>query len=128
MVNIYDQAHALAKAIRESEEYTLYERAKEAAMENETNKALLGEYKKLQFQLQVQMAGGASPSADNQVYKWLAEHCWEYGFILRYLDGKSAITGIYYEPWHVRYVGTEVSLDMKESGLCLEEYLGAVTQ
>jgi len=71
---------------------------------------------------------GASPSADNQVYKWLAEHCWEYGFILRYLDGKSAITGIYYEPWHVRYVGTEVSLDMKESGLCLEEYLGAVTQ
>lgn len=63
MVNIYDQAHALAKAIRESEEYTLYERAKEAAMENETNKALLGEYKKLQFQLQVQMAGGASPDA-----------------------------------------------------------------
>lgn len=71
---------------------------------------------------------GASPSTDNQVYKWLAEHCWEYGFILRYLDGKSAITGIYYEPWHVRYVGLEVSLDMKDSGLCLEEYLGAVTQ
>ena len=37
-----------------------------------------------------------------------------------------AITGIVNEPWHFRYVGTEVSLDMKDSGLCLEEYLGAV--
>ena len=57
--------------------------------------------------------------------KWLREHCWEYGFILRYLDGKTHITGIIYEPWHFRYVGTEVSMDMKDTGLCLEEYLGA---
>ena len=65
MINIYDQAHALANAIKQSEEYTLYMRAKEAAMENETNQALLKEYKKLQFQLQVQMAGGGSPNADD---------------------------------------------------------------
>jgi cell fate (sporulation/competence/biofilm development) regulator YlbF (YheA/YmcA/DUF963 family) len=65
MVNIYDQAHALANAIKQSEEYTLYARAKEAATENETNQALLKEYKKLQFQLQVQMAGGAAPNADD---------------------------------------------------------------
>ncbi len=58
---------------------------------------------------------------------WLTDHCWEYGFILRYLDGKTDITGIIYEPWHFRYVGTEVSMDMKDSGLCLEEYLGAVS-
>ena len=56
---------------------------------------------------------------------WLAEHCWDYGFILRYPPEKYEITGIVYEPWHFRYVGTEVSLPMKESGLCLEEYLGA---
>lgn len=56
---------------------------------------------------------------------WLQEHCWEYGFILRYTAEKQAITGIVDEPWHFRYVGTEVSLDMKDSGLCLEEYLGA---
>ena len=56
---------------------------------------------------------------------WLQEHCWEYGFILRYTKEKEAITGIIDEPWHFRYVGTEVSLDMKDSGLCLEEYLGA---
>ncbi len=56
---------------------------------------------------------------------WLTEHCWEYGFIVRYTEEKYSITGIIDEPWHFRYVGTEVSLDMKDSGLCLEEYLGA---
>ena len=56
---------------------------------------------------------------------WLAEHCWEYGFILRYPPEKYEITGIVYEPWHFRYVGREVSMDMKDTGLCLEEYLGA---
>ena len=56
---------------------------------------------------------------------WLTEHCWDYGFIVRYTEEKEPITGIVDEPWHFRYVGTEVSLDMKDSGLCLEEYLGA---
>ena len=58
---------------------------------------------------------------------WLTEHCWNYGFIVRYTEEKEWITGIIDEPWHFRYVGTEVSLDMKDSGLCLEEYLGAET-
>lgn len=57
---------------------------------------------------------------------WLSEHCWDYGFILRYTAEKEEITGFIDEPWHFRYVGTRVSLDMKDSGLCLEEYLGAV--
>ena len=56
---------------------------------------------------------------------WLTEHCWDYGFIVRYTEEKEGITGIVDEPWHFRYVGTEVSLDIKDSGLCLEEYLGA---
>lgn len=56
---------------------------------------------------------------------WLTEHCWEYGFIVRYTEEKKDITHIISEPWHFRYVGTEVSMDMKDSGLCLEEYLGA---
>lgn len=59
---------------------------------------------------------------------WLGEHCWEYGFILRYTEDKEHITGFVDEPWHFRYVGTEVSMDMKDSGLCLEEYLGAWTE
>ncbi len=56
---------------------------------------------------------------------WLTEHCWDYGFIVRYTEEKESITGIIDEPWHFRYVGTKVSLDMKDTGLCLEEYLGA---
>nr|WP_325181724.1 M15 family metallopeptidase [uncultured Oscillibacter sp.] len=55
--------------------------------------------------------------------KWLMEHCWEYGFILRYPNSKSEITGIGYEPWHYRYVGREVALDIRDSGLCMEEYI-----
>ena len=55
--------------------------------------------------------------------QWLLEHCWDYGFILRYPKGKSDITGIIYEPWHYRYVGTELSQTLRDSGQCLEEYL-----
>jgi D-alanyl-D-alanine carboxypeptidase len=58
--------------------------------------------------------------------KWLMEHCWEYGFILRYPTDKSDITGIGYEPWHYRYVGRENALAIRDSGLCLEEYLQAL--
>lgn len=43
--------------------------------------------------------------ADTKEAKWLAKHCSEYGFILRYPKGKSDITGVVYEPWHFRYVG-----------------------
>ena len=56
---------------------------------------------------------------------WLKEHCWEYGFIVRYPGGKSHIPGVIYEPWHFRYVGVEIAMDMKDTGLCLEEYLQA---
>ena len=62
-----------------------------------------------------------------ETQKWLMEHCWEYGFILRYPNEKSEITGIIYEPWHYRYVGTELSLELKDTGLCLEEYLDQLT-
>ena len=59
------------------------------------------------------------------VQQWLMEHCWEYGFILRYPNGKSDLTGIIYEPWHYRYVGVETAQALRESGQCLEEYLQA---
>lgn len=62
---------------------------------------------------------------DTAVQKWLMEHSWEYGFILRYPNDKSDVTGIIYEPWHYRYVGREAARDIREQGVCLEEYLGA---
>jgi len=55
---------------------------------------------------------------------WLKEHCYEYGFIIRYPENKENITGYQYEPWHIRYVGKWVASAIKESGQCLEEYLG----
>lgn len=58
-------------------------------------------------------------------FKWLTEHSWEYGFILRYPNGETDITGIIYEPWHFRYVGLEAAKEITESGLTLEEYVGA---
>ena len=54
---------------------------------------------------------------------WLLEHAHEYGFILRYPEGKEDITGFEHEPWHFRYVGKEQAALIKDSGLCLEEYL-----
>lgn len=57
--------------------------------------------------------------------KWLMEHCWEYGFILRYAEDKCQITGIGYEPWHYRYVGREAAAAIQESGQCLEEHLAS---
>ena len=60
---------------------------------------------------------------DTPAQKWLMAHCWEYGFILRYPNEKSDSTGIIYEPWHYRYVGKELALELKDTGLCLEEYL-----
>ncbi len=54
---------------------------------------------------------------------WLEENCARYGFVVRYPDGKTDITGVEYEPWHLRYVGQEAAAYMMEHGLCLEEFL-----
>lgn len=56
-------------------------------------------------------------------FQWMYDHCWEYGFILRYPKEKQDITGITYEPWHYRYVGLEKAKYIMENKLCLEEYL-----
>lgn len=67
-------------------------------------------------------------TGNQAMYDWLGEHCWEYGFILRYPADRISVTGIIYEPWHFRYVGTELSLELKELGLCMEEYMTMLTQ
>ena len=65
-----------------------------------------------------------SAQAKTATQKWLMENCWRYGFILRYPEGKSDITGIIYEPWHYRYVGYALAKELHFSGMTLEEYLG----
>jgi len=55
--------------------------------------------------------------------QWLRENSWRYGFVVRYLEDKTHITGIFYEPWHFRYVGREAAQIMWENNLVLEEFL-----
>ena len=59
---------------------------------------------------------------------WMAEHCQEYGFILRYPADKEDVTGINFEPWHMRYVGIPAATYIMENGLCLEEFTEQLQQ
>ena len=68
-------------------------------------------------------AGLDEKQGETDDQKWLMEHCYEYGFILRYPQDKSDDTGIIYEPWHYRYLGTEAALAIRDQGVTLEEYL-----
>ncbi|MCR4644246.1 MAG: D-alanyl-D-alanine carboxypeptidase family protein [Oscillospiraceae bacterium] len=61
--------------------------------------------------------------AETPAGQWLAAHAHEYGFIIRFPEGKEKITGYAYESWHIRYVGIEHATNMYEQGLTLEEYL-----
>ncbi|MBM7652269.1 M15 family metallopeptidase [Neobacillus cucumis] len=58
--------------------------------------------------------------------KWLQDHVADYGFIIRYPDNKTSITGYEYEPWHIRYVGTALAKTIMSKGITLEEYYNAV--
>ena len=65
----------------------------------------------------------AAEQRDKPLQIWLGEHCQEYGFILRFPEGKEDVTGVMYEPWHFRYVGQPAAHYIMENGLCLEEFL-----
>ncbi len=56
--------------------------------------------------------------------QWVQDNAHDYGFIIRYLDGKENITGYQYEPWHLRYVGEELANELHENGQTMEEFFG----
>ena len=57
--------------------------------------------------------------------RYLAKYAYKYGFIVRYPEGKTAITGYQYEPWHLRYVGPGLATEMRTSGeTVLENFWG----
>jgi len=62
--------------------------------------------------------------ADTPEGIWVAKNAHRFGFILRYPKDKEHITGYNYEPWHIRYVGTELAAFLFETGLTLDEYYG----
>ena len=67
-----------------------------------------------------------SVSKGEGVYEWLQSNAHRYGFIKRYPENKSHITGINNEPWHYRYVGQKAAKEIYEQGLCLEEYIDVI--
>lgn len=81
-------------------------------------------YSEHQSGLAVDINADGIHSAGYEVYDWLAQNAWQYGFILRYPEDKTDITGTGYEPWHYRYVGVEAAQAITQQGVCLEEYLG----
>lgn len=80
-------------------------------------------YSEHQTGLAVDINANGVNSTGKQVYDWLADNAWEYGFILRYPEDKTEITHTSYEPWHYRYVGTEAAKVIFEQSICLEEYI-----
>jgi D-alanyl-D-alanine carboxypeptidase len=63
--------------------------------------------------------------ADTPQGLWLAANAWKYGFMLRYPNGKTPITGYEFEPWHYRYVGLELAAELHTTGIqTLEEFFG----
>ncbi len=74
--------------------------------------------------LAIDFAPTSADFASTQEFQWLVMNAHRFGFVLRYPEGKTDITGMIYQPWHWRYVGVEAATEMKEKNLCLEEYLG----
>ncbi len=62
--------------------------------------------------------------AETEAYEWLCENAHKFGFILRYPEDKTDVTGYAYESWHYRFVGVAAATEMHEKGITLEEYLG----
>lgn len=73
--------------------------------------------------LDINVASSKARFENTKAFAWLKAHCAEYGFILRYDQGKEAVTGYRFEPWHYRYVGVDIAKVCMEQGLCYEEYL-----
>lgn len=94
----------------------------DAKVKAETEVALPGTSEH-QLGLSVDINADGVNSYGDEVYNWLYDNAHKYGFIKRYPEDKTDITGIINEPWHYRYVGIEAATEMKASGQCLEEYL-----
>ncbi|MBR2812650.1 MAG: M15 family metallopeptidase [Solobacterium sp.] len=69
------------------------------------------------------LAVDINTNASGELYTWLSNYAYVYGFVQRYPSDKSDITHVENEPWHYRYVGKEAAKIMVQEGLCLEEYL-----
>ncbi|MBD3109817.1 M15 family metallopeptidase [Bacillus sp. AGMB 02131] len=110
-----------AEVERSGEEYALSVVAVPGQSEHQTGLAMDISARSVEFELTESL----KDTAEGQ---WLAEHAHEYGFILRYPEGKEEITGYSFEPWHFRYVGTNIAQTIYDKKLTLEEYFEIVKE
>lgn len=76
--------------------------------------------------LAVSLGGALLPYDGQDNQKWIVDHCAEYGFIVRYPENKSSVTGFEYTPWHLRYVGKVHAAAMAKNDLCFDEYISFI--
>ncbi len=108
-----------------SEQQKLYNSSLANNLENNTEKYVApAGHSEHQTGLAYDLTDGTSNFAKSAAFYWLLDNCAEYGFILRYPEGKESITGYAFEPWHFRYVGVVAARQIMENQLTLEEYLG----
>lgn len=72
------------------------------------------------------LPGADKAFANEEAYEWLCENAWKFGFILRFPEDKTDVTGYDFEPWHYRYVGRNAAWIIHNQGMCLEEYVATV--
>lgn len=116
-----DQLYVMSAYRSEEEQALLYDEDPELAVPAGTSEHQSG----LALDVYVYMYAGAGfiNSAGGQ---YVNESCWKYGFVVRYGEGKESVTGVGYEPWHIRYVGFPHAEIMYKNDLCLEEYLDSL--
>lgn len=112
-MSVYDGAHALARIIRESEDVLEYRRLKELAEEDETNRALLGEYKRLQTALQLQAMGGPAVEADDaQRFQQIASLLYMNTPVQAYLLAEMRLQKMYADIFKIISEAGGINLDM----------------
>ncbi|MCL1802650.1 MAG: M15 family metallopeptidase [Eubacteriaceae bacterium] len=130
----FDDFVKLREAARSEKIYLMVDSAYRTASEQEKMYQELGAgvaarpgYSEHQTGLAIDFSYQGQSAADtNRMWGWLSENAYKYGFILRYPQGKEAITGFSYEPWHYRYVGVEHAVNIQAQGYTLEEYLSKI--
>lgn len=83
-------------------------------------------YSEHQTGLAVDVYNGVIPYTsfeETEEFTWMQQNAYKYGFILRFPEDKTNITGYQYESWHYRYVGKEIAEEIYKNNLTLEEYL-----
>ena len=111
----------------EEQEKIIEETAKVMGMEETMKTAAPAGFSEHHTGLALDVSGairedGTHITENEDAYKWLADNCYKYGFMIKNLKGKEHITGFKYEPWHYRYVGVELATTLYQKNLTLEEY------